>query len=106
MTNFLVDFAWKDYLRGMKAKQIPISKFKAHCTEELRAVEEEGVTLEITRHGKVIAVAHAPEPKPQPGSILGAGIGYARLGENYDPHKPAIPQEEWDSYLRESEAGS
>lgn len=28
-----------------KPKTISISEFKAHCTEQLRAVEEQGITL-------------------------------------------------------------
>lgn len=84
-----------DHHSDMKARKIPISKFKVHCTEELRAVEEEGVTLEITRHGKVIAVAHAPEPKPQPGSILGAGIGFATISPGVDLTEPAFDEDEW-----------
>jgi len=37
----------------MTVKQVPVSEFKAHCSEKLRAIEEGAFTLEITRHGKV-----------------------------------------------------
>ena len=80
----------------MIVKQVPVSEFKAHCSEELRAIEEGNLTLEITRHGKVIAVAHAPVPEPVPGSLLGAAIGTATLGPDYDPHEPAFSGDDWE----------
>ncbi|MFT6241061.1 MAG: antitoxin (DNA-binding transcriptional repressor) of toxin-antitoxin stability system [Akkermansiaceae bacterium] len=79
----------------MSVKQIPVSQFKAHCSEELREIEENDITIEITRHGKVIAIAKAPEPPAEPGSLLGAGIGTAKLGPRYDPHEPAFDYEDW-----------
>lgn len=80
----------------MNVKQVPISEFKSHCSEELRAIEESDLTVEITRHGKVIAVAHAPIPEPAPGSLLGAAIGTATLSADYDPHGQAFAESDWD----------
>ena len=79
-----------------KTKTISISEFKARCTEQLRAVAEEGITLEITRHGKVIAVAKPPHPGPGSGTLLGAGRETACLTESYDPHEPAFGEDEWE----------
>ena len=76
-------------------KQISVSEFKAHCAEELRAVEQDNLSLEITRHGKVIAVAHAPVPNAEPNSLLGAGKATASLAESYDPHAPAFDESDW-----------
>ena len=42
------------------AKTLSITEFKAHCTEELRLVEESGERIAITRHGKTIAFASGP----------------------------------------------
>ncbi|MEX2579548.1 MAG: type II toxin-antitoxin system Phd/YefM family antitoxin [Verrucomicrobiales bacterium] len=79
-----------------KPKTISISEFKAHCTEQLRAVQEEGITLEITRHGKVIAVARPPEPGHSPANLLGAGKDSAHLTDSYDPHAPAFEEDDWE----------
>ena len=80
----------------MKVKQVPVSEFKAHCSEELRQVEEnEGLIIEITRHGKVIATVRAPENTSKIPSILGAGSETASFGPEYDPHEPAFHSEEW-----------
>jgi len=79
-----------------KPRKISVSDFKAHCTEQLRAVEEEGITLEITRHGKVVAIARPPEPEPTPGVLLGAGIASAKLNDSYDPHAPGFAEDDWE----------
>lgn len=52
-----------------------ISEFKARCTERLRAVEEQGITLKITRHGKVVAtVTPATSGKPSMETWIGSGV--------------------------------
>jgi len=51
-----------------------VSEFKARCTERLRAVEEQGITLTITRHGKVVAtVTPAKSEEPSMESWIGSG---------------------------------
>lgn len=79
-----------------KIKQVPISEFKAHCSEELREIEENDTIIEITRHGKVIAVAKAPEPEPVVGSLLGAGIGTATIAPGADLTEPIFDHDEWE----------
>ena len=82
-----------------KSKTISISEFKAHCTEQIRAVSEQGGTLAITRHGKVVAVVKPPEPDPAKAastSLLGAGKGTATFSPDYDPHAPAFDEDEWE----------
>jgi len=82
----------------MKTKRIPVSEFKAHFSEEIRAIEEtEGLIVELTRHGKVVAVAHAPEPPAAPHSLLGAGKGTAWLADDYDPSEPVFDLADWDT---------
>lgn len=78
----------------MTVKQISISEFKAHCTEELRPIADGDLELEITRHGKVIAIARAPEPQPASVNLLGAGSSTATLSADYDPHAPAFDEED------------
>ena len=74
----------------MTTKQISVSEFKAHCAEELRAVEIEDHALQITRHGKIIAVVENPRPVepdlPKDWSdCLGKLSGTAQFAEDYDP---------------------
>ena len=45
---------------GDNQTTISISEFKATRSELLRAVEERGLTLQITRHGKVVATVTPP----------------------------------------------
>lgn len=61
----------------MTVRQISISEFKAHCTEEIREVEKGKVILQVTRHGKPVATV---EPSNAPTSVplanwLGSGRG-------------------------------
>ena len=89
----------------MNTKQISVSEFKAHCAEELREVQIGHTTLEITKHGKVIATVQPPKPKPEPGSLLGAGKAYGRFGPDYDPHEPAFAYEDWEMHRDDQEDG-
>lgn len=79
----------------MTVRQISISEFKAHCTEEIRAVEKGGLILEITRHGKTVALVGKPAEEPL-APLLGAGKATATLNEAYDPHAPAFDEEDWE----------
>ncbi len=79
----------------MNVRQISISEFKAHCTEEMREVEKGNVILQVTRHGKTIAVVGKPEEEPV-APFLGAGKGTATLNETYDPHAPAFDEDDWE----------
>ncbi len=45
----------------MITKQISVSEFKARCTEEIRAVEKGDTILELTRHGRKVAVVKSPD---------------------------------------------
>lgn len=57
-------------------QSIAISDFKAHCTEHLRMVEQTGLPIEITRHGKVIAQVMPPDKEsPTMAEWIGSGAG-------------------------------
>lgn len=85
----------------MTTKQISVSEFRAHFAEKLRVVETEDCALEITRHGKIIAVVEKPRskkpdlPKGWP-DYLGKLSGTAKFSENYDPAEPAWSEDEWE----------
>ncbi|RYD34368.1 MAG: type II toxin-antitoxin system Phd/YefM family antitoxin [Verrucomicrobiaceae bacterium] len=78
----------------MTVRQISISEFKAHCTKEIRAVEKGNVILQVTRHGKTVAVVGKPAEEPI-APLLGAGKGTATLNASYDPHAPAFDEDDW-----------
>lgn len=84
----------------MITKQISVSEFKAHCTEEIRAVEKGDVLIELTRHGKKVAVVKSPDPAvatPNFASWIGSGRGTVALGPSYDPAGVAWDSSDWES---------
>jgi prevent-host-death family protein len=81
-------------------KQISVSEFKAHCTEEIRAVEKGDTILELTRHGRKVAVVKSPEAAEATaglGSWIGSGKGTVTFGPGYDPNAPAWNASDWES---------
>ncbi|MFU8894062.1 MAG: type II toxin-antitoxin system Phd/YefM family antitoxin [Luteolibacter sp.] len=84
----------------MDVRQISISEFKAHCTEEIREVEKGDLMLELTRHGKTVAVVQPPSAAPSAPTLedwVGAGRGLVTYAPNYDPAAPAFNPEDWES---------
>ena len=58
----------------MTVRQISITEFKAHCTEEIREVEKGNVILQVTRHGKpVVTIGSAGSEHLHVGSKVGKG---------------------------------
>lgn len=89
----------------MKAAELPIhsipmTEFKARCTEYIRAVENGEPSIQITRHGKVVAKLIGPEDTPKERSALaewiGGGRGSVVFSPDYDPHAPAFEDDEWE----------
>ncbi len=39
----------------MTASAVSVTKFKAHCLDVIRRVEQDGTAIDLTRHGKVVA---------------------------------------------------
>lgn len=84
----------------MDVRQISISEFKAHCTEEIREVEKGQLILELTRHGKTVAVVQPLSAAPSAPTLedwVGSGKGTVTFGPNYNPHAPAFDPEDWES---------
>ena len=84
----------------MITKQLSISEFKTHCTEEIRALEKGGIIIELTRHGKKVAVVQAASAAKSPldfASWIGSGKGSVAYGPNYDPAAPAWDPNDWES---------
>jgi prevent-host-death family protein len=84
----------------MITKQISVSEFKAHCTEEIRAVEKGDTILELTRHGKKVAVVRstdASEAAPDLEAWIGSGKGTVTFGPNYKADAAAWDSSDWES---------
>jgi prevent-host-death family protein len=84
-------------------KTISVSDFKARCTEVLRSVEKEGITLAVTRHGKVIAIIRKPEassPSLQEWIGSGAGLMSPEAVASFD--EPTWTPEEWEEFPSDS----
>ena len=82
----------------MTTKQLSISEFKAHCTEEIRALEKGGTIIELTRHGKKVAVVHAFAAAVSPITLagwIGSGKGTVTYAPGYDPAAPAWDSNDW-----------
>lgn len=83
-------------------RKIPISEFKAHCTEYLRTIENGEPPIQITRHGKVIGKLTKPEESDEKPLTLadwiGGGRGSVVFSPDYDPHAPAFEDDEWEMH--------
>ena len=65
----------------LPSRIISVTEFKGRCTEQLRDVEEQGVTLHITRHGKRVATVEPPKPEgPSMKEWIGSGAGLMKEG--------------------------
>jgi len=83
----------------MTTRQISISEFKAHCTEEIRQVEKGEMALKLTRHGKTVAVVLPPQTLAPSSTLkdwIGSGVGSIVFAPDYDPAEPAFAPEDWN----------
>lgn len=80
----------------MTTQRFSISEFKAHCTALLRDLARQPRILEITNHGRVIAVVGPPrEPGGMdPGRWLGSLRGTVVRYE--EPGLPTTGPGEWE----------
>ncbi|HPA20800.1 MAG TPA: type II toxin-antitoxin system Phd/YefM family antitoxin [Verrucomicrobiae bacterium] len=80
----------------MTTLRISVSEFKAHCTVLLRDVANKGRTLEVTNHGRVIAMVVPPiepgglDPAKWMGSLRGTVVRYE------EPSAPTTASGEWE----------
>ena len=83
----------------MITKQISVSDFKTHCIQEIRAVENGEAILELTRHGKKVAVVRSPDPEESQldfASWLGSGKGTVTFEAGYAADAPAWVESDWE----------
>ncbi|HIG31722.1 MAG TPA: type II toxin-antitoxin system Phd/YefM family antitoxin [Verrucomicrobiales bacterium] len=84
-------------------RTISVTDFKAHCTEELRAVEEKGIRLVITRHGKTIAVVEPPTQYPLRtlGELMGSAASLIEISKGAGLDTQTWSNEDWVMHVDE-----
>ena len=87
----------------ISSKRVTVSDFKAHCTEYLRELEKGDEVLEITRHGKVVALVKKPEEEQHEGprsiaDLMGSMRGTVIFADGYDPDEPTFASEDWEDH--------
>jgi len=77
--------------------KMPVSEFKSKCTMVFREIQAEYKTVEITNHGRVIAVISPPQSGPNldPKKFMGSLKGTAAYVG--DIVSPAIGADEWEA---------
>lgn len=83
----------------MMMRQISISEFKAHCAEEILQLEKSEVVLELTRHGKTVALVQSPAAAASAPSLkdwVGSGKGTVTFAPDYDSSTTAFGPDEWE----------
>ena len=77
--------------------KMAVSEFKAKCTMVFREVQVEYKTVEITNHGKVIAVIGPPQPTPHldPKKFMGSLKGTAKV--EGDIVSPVVGPDGWEA---------
>jgi prevent-host-death family protein len=75
--------------------QMPISEFKAKCTQVVREVGTKYKTVELTNRGKVVARIVPPEPenKPDPQSFFGSLQGTVVYQPGWDE---PLGEDDWE----------
>ena len=71
--------------------RIPVSEFKAHCTELLRGLKE---PIEITRRGDVVAIVSPPPPASRHNPIVGCLEGTVTYGPDWDG---PLGEDDWEA---------
>lgn len=91
--------------RSSPPKTLSVSEFKSHCTDALREVETTGIPLQITRHGRPVAVVSKPgeglAEQPKAKSLrdwMGSLAGSIEFAPDYDPAEPAFSPQDWEDH--------
>lgn len=86
-------------------KTLSVSEFKSHCTDALRSVEQTGIPVQITRHGRPVAVVCKPgdvfAAPPKAKTLrdwMGSLAGSVQFAKDFDPAEPAFAPEDWEDH--------
>lgn len=77
----------------MTRVRIPISQFKAACTRMLREVATADKLIEVTRHGRVVALVTPPPTRPSRTRFWGSMHGTSTAKD--DLVAPAAGEKDW-----------
>lgn len=88
----------------MTTSAVSVSKFKAHCLDVIRQVEQAGAVVDLTRRGKVVArlVPTAPAARGTPTWLRLRGTG--RLAAR--PEESVLDAAEFDALAGSSGRGA
>ena len=100
-----LDWAFKRLKsEGVRVRVCKIDGVPHRAVETLppfvNVVIEGGIIIELTRHGKRVAVVQAASAAKSPldlASWIGSGKGSVSYGPNYDPAAPAWDWQDWES---------
>jgi prevent-host-death family protein len=82
-------------LLAMTRVRMPISKFKAACTKVLREVAAAEKLVEVTNHGKVVALITPPPARKSRASFWGSMRGASVARD--DLVAPAVASKAWQA---------
>ncbi len=89
----------------MSTRQLSISDFAAHCSDELSSIEKSATVVELVRDGKIVAfLCPAAQPKGSTGTLsdwMGTGAGF-NLAPGCSLEDPAFAPEEWEDTADDS----
>lgn len=74
--------------------KIPVTTFKAHCTELLRNLAVSQETIEVTSKGKVVAVILPPPPASASNPLVGCLQGTVDYLQGWDE---PLGDEDWEA---------
>ncbi|CAN5374101.1 hypothetical protein BH20VER3_BH20VER3_18420 [soil metagenome] len=77
----------------MTSVRMPISKFKAACTKVLREVAAADKLIEVTRHGRVVALITPPPRRQRLTPFWGSMHGMSTARD--DLIAPAAGEKDW-----------
>lgn len=75
--------------------KIPVSEFKARCSQIFRTIEEQNETIQVTKRGRVVAVVRAPSIREtDPKEFLGCLQGTVSYSDDWDA---PLGEKDWDA---------
>jgi prevent-host-death family protein len=80
---------------GEIVMQISVSEFKTNCTKIIRDVANHNQTIEITKHGKTVAIVTPPAPpkKIDPHEFLGCLQGTVTYAPDWEQ---PLGEDDWE----------
>ena len=75
--------------------KIPVSEFKAKCSQIFRTIEEHSETVQVTKRGKIVAIVQPPSiEKTNPKEFLDCLQGTVSYSNDWDA---PLGEKDWDA---------